>query len=812
MDTLLYDLRTALRSLRKSPGFAFVVAGTLALGIGANTAIFGAVKAVVLQPLPYQAPHELVGIWSQWVGFPKTWVSNHEVRVYTNRNRTLASVGAWASSNLTFTDPSNPERVGSALLSEGLLPTLGVSPALGRGFTPEEYRDQASIILLGHRLWQRRFASDPGVLGQQVEIDGALREVVGVMPAGFRLPTDYRATSVAEVYAPAFLDLDPALAVPSSGGSHGLFAVGRRNPGVTLEAAGADLARIVDDLAQEGIYSPEMGFRVQVLDLRSDILGAARPALWVLLGAVSLVLLIACGNVANLLLASGRTRRSEMAVRSAVGGGRGRILRQLMLEYGLLALAGGMAGVALALVAFRTVLVLDPTSIPRGSEVGMDPAILGYAFGLTLMTLILAGLLPAIRAVRWDPAALLREGGHRDTGSRSFRRGQSLLVAGQMALAVTLLIGAGLMIRTFVGLTSIDPGFDAGQALTLRVSLPAAGYPDVASAASFHDEVLRQTLALPGVEQAAFGRILPLASEIGDWGMSIEGYTPAHGEYIGGDWQVVTDGYVEAMGIPVLQGRTFQEFDGPGSDELLVNQALVDRYFQGREVLGRRIVAMGDTAVVVGVLGNVTHNGITGEVKPKFYRLHRQLPDGLVGTARSMTLVVRAGVEPYTLLNPVREIIRARDPALAVSEVQSMDEVMTRAVGQSRLLLTLLGLFAVLALVLSVVGVYGVLVYTVTQRTREIGVRMALGAQRRRVVSMVVRQGMTMSLAGLGAGLLVALAVSRVLEGLLYGVAPRDTLTFVAVAGGFTLVALTAAYLPARRAAGTDPMVALRAE
>lgn len=810
METWLYDLRMAFRPLRRSPGFSLVVAGTLALGIGANTAIFGVVKGVVLRPLPYDEPDQLVAIWSQWAGFPKTWVSPHEARVYANRSSTLASLGVWRGTSATFTDPSDPERVGAAGLSQGLLPTLGVVPTVGRSFTAEEHRDGAPVMMLSHRLWERRFGADPGVVGRSVEVNGVPWEVVGVLPEGFRLPTDFRSTSEAETFVPDFLDLDPTLAVPQNGGSHGLFAVARRRPGVEVAAVARDLAGIVDGLATEGIYSPEMAFRVRVADLREDILGASGPALGVLLGAVTLVLLIACGNVANLVLARGRGRRGEMALRSAVGGSRRRVLRQLVLEYGMLAAAGGVGGVLLAALGLRTILALDPGSVPRGDEIALDGIMLLYAAGLTVVTLLLAGLVPALRAAGTQPAVLLREGGRRDTGSRDLHRGQSLLVAGQMALAVVLLVGAGLMIRTFTGLTAIDPGFQQGNVLTLRVSLPEAAYPDVASGAAFHRDVLREVRALPGVERAAFGRILPLASEIGDWGMTIEGYTPAPGEYVGGDWQVVTEDYVETLGIPLLQGRTFREGDDRGTDELLVNQAMVDRYFQGREALGSRLFTMGDTSTIVGVVGNVTHNGITGEVKPKFYRLHRQLPDPMAGSSRTMTLVVRSAADPYTLLNPVRDIIRRQDPTLAVSEIQTLDEVMDRALGQPKLLLTLLGAFAGVALFLSVVGVYGVLAYTVSQRTREIGVRMALGAERGRVVGMVVGQGMRMAGLGLVAGLGIALILSRLLEGLLYEVPPRDPATFGAVAGLFALVSVTAAWIPARRAAATDPARALR--
>jgi putative ABC transport system permease protein len=810
MGTLAYDVRMAARALRRSPGFSLVVAGTLAVAIGANTAIFGVVQGVIVRPLPYDEPDRLVAVWSRWNVFPKTWVSDAEYRIYANGNRTLSSLGAWAGTSVTFTDPSAPERVRAALVDPSLLPTLGVVPAVGRPFTREEHRDSGNAILIGHGLWERRFAADRAVVGREVEVDGTLRRVAGVLPQGFQLPTDFGSGGRTEVLLPGFVDLDPAIPVPSNGGSHSLYVAARLHPGVAVEEARADLERLVDDLEAEGVYAPERAFNVLVFDLASDVLGPVRRALWVLLGAVFLVLLIACGNVASLVLARGRARAGEMALRAAVGASRGRVLRQLLVEYGLLTAVAGGAGLALGVVLMGSFLALDPGSIPRGADVTPGLSMVLWAAGLTVVTLLVAGLAPALRALGDAPSGLLREG-RRDTGGRRLRRGRGVLVATQVSLAVTLLVGAGLMVRTFAGLSGIATGFDAARTLTLRLNLPAVTYPDVAATRQLHDDVLRQVRALPGVEAAGFARSLPLASEIGDWGMQVEGYTPSPGESMGGDWQVVTEGYVEAMGIPVLEGRAFESGDDSDLDQLVVNRALVDRFFRGRPALGSRIFTMGDTSVVIGVVGNVTHNGLQADVKPKFYRLQRQLPDGLAGSSRSMSLVVRtAADDPYALLPPIREVIRRRDPTLAVAEVQTMDEVVERALGQPRLLLTLLGAFAGVALLLAVVGVYGVMAYSVAQRTREIGVRMALGARREKVTAMVIREGMTMALAGLGVGLLAAAGLGHLLEGLLYGVPARDPATFGAVACLFAAVSLVAAGVPAWRASRTDPVEALR--
>jgi predicted permease len=434
-----------------------------------------------------------------------------------------------------------------------------------------------------------------------------------------------------------------------------------------------------------------------------------------------------------------------------------------------------------------------------------------FTASAAVLTVVIFGLVPALRtSSRADLNGLLREGS-RDTG-RDQRRTQAVLVAGQTALAVTLLVGAGLMLRTFANLAAIDPGFDTRNLLTMRISLPAAAYADVSSSTAFYDEVLEGVRRVPGVERAAFVRSLPLASQIGDWGLWIEGYDPRPGESTPGDWQVVTDGYFETLGVRTLSGRVFDRTDDATSDGLVINEAMARRYWEGRDPLGTRVAAMGDTSVVVGVVADLAHNGLTAEIKSKFYRLQRQIPDGLANTQRFMTLVVRTRANPYGVLDPVRAVVRGADPSLAVSQVQTMDEVAARTVGQPKLVMTLLGVFAGVALLLSVIGVYGVLAYTVTRRTREIGIRMALGAERGSVVGMVVRQGVAMAGTGLALGLAAALVLTRGLESLLYGVPPRDPVTFATVAGLFAMVALAAAWLPARRAAATDPVRALRTE
>jgi predicted permease len=804
----MHDLRMALRSLRRSPGFTSAAIATLALALGANTAIFGVLNAVVLAPLPYADEDELVMVWSRWNAFPKTWVSQEEFQTYTRANRTLADLAAFTGSSATFTEPENPERVQASGVTVSLFRTLGVEPILGRAFTEDEMVADAEVMLIGHRLWKRRFGEDPGVVGRTAEVGGVATEIVGVLPAGFRLPTDYDGATETEVFLPFHIDVSEDVIVPPNGGGHGLYVVGRIAPTATPDDAQADLSGIVERLAADGVYPPSMGFQVRVIPVRDDVLGTTRAALWVLLAAVGLVLLIACGNVANLLLARARVRGRETAVRAALGAGRGRLARQALFEGGVLALAGALVGLSLAALGVRAVLALDPGSVPRADMVRLDGTVLAFTFVVAALTVLVFGLMPALRTgSRADLNGLLREGG-RETG-RDGHRVQGLLVAGQTALAVTLLVGAGLMLRTFANLTAIDPGFETANALTMRLTLPAGAYPDVATSTVFYDQVLDEVRALPDVQAAAFVRSLPLASQIGDWGLAIEGYEAAPGESTPGDWQVVTAGYFEALGIEVVRGRLFDAADDVNSDDLVINEAMARRYWQGRDPLGTRVVAMGDTTVVVGIVADLAHNGITAEIKPKFYRLQRQIPDGLANTQRFMTLVVRTRGDPYGALEAVRVVVRGADPTLAVSQVQTLDEVLARTVGQPKLVMTLLGVFAGVALLLAVIGVYGVLTYTVNARTREIGVRMALGAERGSVVRMIVRQGLAMTGAGLVVGLGAALALSTGLESLLYGVPARDASTFAAVAGLFAAVALAAAWLPARRAAATDPVRAL---
>lgn len=811
--SLWHDVRTAARSLRRSPGFTAVAVLTLGLGIGAATAIFAVVNGVVLKPLPYGSPGEVVTIWSRWTDFPDgTWVSRAEYRYYVQESRTLRGIGLWFDASATFTDPENPERVSAASVTPNLFEVLRVRPALGRTFTEEEARDDAPVLLLSHDVWQRRFGGDPGVVGRRIDVDGERMEVLGVLPAGFRLSTDYAEGETTDLYAPMYVDTSGPVEMPRNGGSHSWYAAARLAEGVSPEEAGRELSNLVDRQERRGVYPPEMEFDARVVPVEDDVLGTARTTLWILLGAVGVVLLVACGNVANLVLVRSGQRGRELAVRAALGAGRLRILRHVVAETALVALGAGALGLGLAAVGVDALLALDPAAIPRAGSVALDPAVFAFALGVSAVAVGLVSLLPARRALRGDAGDSLRaspRGGAEGSGGS---RTRGLLVAAQLAMAVVLLLGAGLMGRTLLNLVRIDPGFEPGEVLTLRVTTPPAAYPDMAAIHGFYDQLLERVRALPGVRSAAAVRSLPLANEIGDSGVDVDGYTPGPGEYERADWQVVSEDYFETMGIPLLRGRTFRRADGPDADLLVINETMARRYWQGRDPLGTRVTALGDTTIVVGVVGDIAHNGITSPVKTKMYRLQRQLPEAWRGAARSMTLTVATAGPARSVLPAARAEIRRLDPRMALSRVRSMEEVMAGTVARSRFTVLLLGAFAAVAVVLTVVGIYGVISYAVTRRSREIGIRLALGARRGEVVGRVLGRGMLMAVAGVAAGSAVAWAGSRALEGLLYQVEPNDPATFAAVAAGTLALALAASWLPARRVSGIDPARSLRAE
>jgi len=812
LQTFWQDARRGARGLLKAPGFTLAAVLTLALGIGANAAIFSVVNAVLLSPLPYAQPERRVMVWSRWNAFDKTWVSPAEVLDYRERCRTLTSVAAWGTGQVNLTGDGDPVRVGAARVTTDTFETLGATPRLGRGFTDEEAREGAEpVAILSHGLWQRRYGGDPSIVGRTILVDGASTRVVGVMPAGFKLPTDYHVDRAepTQLYTPFALN-------PQNRGSHGLYAAAALAPGATPAQASAELAAVTAALTREGLYRESMQFGAFAVPVDEEILGTIRPALLLLFGAVAFLLLIACANVANLLLARAESRHREMAIRSALGAGQWRLVRQLLTEGLVLAALGGAAGIGLAWAGVQALTAYDPASVPGAASVAIDGRVLAFAAGLAALTTALFSLVPAWRAARLDLTDSLKEGGLQGSVGVARQRLRRALVVAEMALAVVLLVGAGLMIRSLWALQRIDVGFAPANVLTARVSLPEATYGSPDEINGFYRRLLERVRALPGVDDAGVMRSLPLSDEIGDWGLDVEGFEETPDNRAKGDWQIVSDGALEALGERLVRGRTFTAADTADAQLVaMVNETLAARYFAGRDPVGGRIRMGGNNQpwlTVVGLVADVRHNGMTGEVKEKFYVPHAQFARAAGFPYPAMYVVVKAAGDPLALAAPIRQAVAALDPNLPVANVRTMERVVADSISTPRFTGFLLGLFAAVALTLSAIGIYGVLSYIVSQRTHEIGIRMAVGASVGSVVRMVLAGGLALSVAGIALGVIAAMFVTRLMATLLYEVAPLDPVTFMAVPIVLAAVALAASYVPAWRAARVDPLRALRTE
>ncbi len=813
METFIQDLRFGARMLARNPGFAAVAILTLGLGVGANAAIFSVVNAVLLRPLPWSEPDRAVMIWSRWTAFEKTWVADGEVNDYRRRASTLAEVAAWSDGQVNLTGDGEPERVDAGNVTANLFSTLGVSPLRGRVFTPaEDVPNGPNLVLLSYGLWQRRYAADPNVIGRSIQINDAPFQVIGIMPADFVLPTDFHNPTATALWMPVQWDNASV-----DHGSHGYYAAARLKPGATVAQAREEMHRITQAMTDEGLYPRQMQFDTVVLSLREEVVGTIRRSIWLLFGAVGFLLLIACANVANLLLARAEARQREIAVRSALGAGRARVARQLITESLVLAALSAVAGLLLAWGGVRLLAWWNPASIPRVAGASIDGRVLLFTAAVALFTTLVFSLAPAVRLLRSDLTDAMKEGGSNATASGARQRFRNSLVVVEMALAVVLLVGAGLMLRTLWSLQRIDLGFNPSGVLTMRVSLPEASYAKPESVVGFYERLMEQVRALPGVTMGGAARSLPLGSTIGDFGMMVDGYVPPPGTNAKGDWQIVTDGYLEAMGERLVRGRTIQRTDRSDTQLIaLINEAMARLYWAGRDPIGGRFRIGGGAqrpwVTVVGVVKDVRHNGVTDIVKEKFYVPHTQWHKSLGFPIRGMTLVVRTDGNPASLASSVRNAVRQIDPNLPVADVRPMTEVVGAALSTPRFTSLLFAIFGLLALTLSAVGIYGVLSYIVSRRTREIGIRVAIGADRGRVLRMVLGSGFTLAAVGIVTGLIAALALTRLLSGLLHGVTAADPLTFATVAAGLFTVALLASLAPAWRATRVDPVVALKSE
>ena len=813
LDTFTQDLRFGARALRRNPGFAVIAALTLALGIGANAAIFSVVNAVLLQPLPWREPDRAVMIWSRWTAFDKTWVAEGEVLDYRRRGKTLQEVAAWGESQVNVTGDGEPERVAAAFVSANTFSTLGVSPVIGRTFTAsEDVPNGPDLVVLGFGLWSRRYASDASIIGKAVTVNGRPYTVLGVMPHDFVLPTDFRNPEPSQLWMP--LQIDPA---STDHGSHGLYAAARLAPGVTVRQAAEELHGIAQALTKEGFYPPQMQFDTVVLSLSDEVLGPVRRAVLLLFGAVGFLLLIACANVANLLLARAEARQREIAVRTAVGAGALRIVRQLLTESLVLTAFSTAAGLAIAYVVVRFLAWWNPANIPRVAAVELDSRVLMFTAAVALVTSVIFSLAPALRAIRIDVTDALKEGSQNASTGAARQRFRNTLVVIEVAMAVVLLVGAGLMLRSLWTLQRVQLGFDPSNVLTMRIALPQTAYPAPEQVSTFYQRLLEQVRQLPGVRSAGAVRALPLGSTIGDWGLFVDGYVPPPGTGAKGDWQVVTDGYFEAMGERIIRGRGITAADR--ADSMLVavvNEELARRYFPGRDAIGGRMRIGGNTqrpwVTIVGIVADVRHNGITDVIKEKFYIPLPQWEKATGNTVRGMTLVVKGTADPRNLASTIRGEIRSLDAALPVANVRTMTEVVGATLSAPRFAGILLASFAGLALVLSAIGIYGVLSYIVSRRVREIGIRLAIGAPRAQVLRMVMLNALGLAAAGIVLGLAAAAWTARLMAGLLHGVTPSDPATFATVGVSLATVAVLASLVPAIRATRIDPLVALKSE
>jgi len=819
----LGDVRFALRSLRHRPGLTAAATITLAIGIGATSTVFGVVKHALLTPLPYSQPGQLVGVWSAWKGFERTWLSYDEWEGWKARVHAFADIGLYTDASATI-DGATPERVRSGLVQANVFPILGVRLDRGRTFTAEEDRPNGPrVTVLSYELWQRRFNGDPSIVGKRIQVSGADMSVVGVTPAGFQMPLDYTAGEHTDIYFPLATDAAnegalPGPEFPKGGSNHGYYGIARLAPGSTAAAANRQLHDIVAELEKFG-YMANVGFHAYVIPMDEQVMGRVRPVLLVVFGAVVLVLLISCANVAGLLLVRGEARRRELAVRVALGAGTKRLARLLVTESALLAVFGGAMGLGLASITVRLLRSNAPAGLPRLTETSIDWVVLLFALVVSIVTALLTGILPLANATQLALSGELREGGRGSTAGRARLRWRQALVAIEVALAVVLVAGAGLMIRTVRNLLNVDPGFRSEGVLTMRISTPSVFYPDSVRVAAFWDDLQRRVAALPGVKHVGGVRLLPLASEMGDWGLRVEGYTPPPNQGTPGDWQVVTPGYFETLGLTLRQGRTFTTSDDMRAPlAMIVNRTFEQQYFAGRRALGGRVRIGGSDSTkwytIVGVVDDVRHNALIGTVKPQFYATLAQFAVAPGNTRRTMSLVVKTdgGGDPKKLISSVRAQVRAIDPRLPVSEVRTMRDIVDAAIGGQRFAAETLGVFGFVALLLSAIGIFGIVSQVVASRLHELGIRAALGATPMDLMTMALGSGVRQAMIGLAIGVVAALMLTRVLHSLLHGVTPTDPLTFIAVVVVTGLVAVVASVAPAGRAARVDPNAVLRVE
>jgi putative ABC transport system permease protein len=795
------DLRYAARSLRGNPGFTAVAAITLALGVGANTAIFSVINAVMLRPLPYAQSDRLVRLWESNPprGWPQFSVSHPNFLDWRARTRSWQALAAESGVTFTMAGQDGAQIARGSMVSVDFLPALGVTPALGRNMRPEEDRPggHTRVAILADGFWRRVFGGDPSVLGRAVALNGNPYTVIGVLPATFEWGSDL------DLLVP--LAADPA----RSRGDHRLIVIGRLNDGVSLDEAHAELATIAADLARQYPESNE-GWSVRLASFYDWLIPLPiRDSLTVLLAAVALLLLIACGNVANLLLARGAARQKELSVRTALGASRARLVRQLLLESGLLALLSAALGVAVTIGATRLVVAFGPGTIPRLDEVSVDGTVLAFAIVSALAAAVVFGLAPAVQTSRQDPAEALHAVARGSTGSAGRQRLRAGLTVAEVALSVTLLIGAGLLLRSFARLQQVDPGFDPRPLMTMRVTLPATGYEKEEQRTGLVERLLTGIAALPGIEGAASASGVPLLGGNTSTELQIPDRPALEGEAPSADWRVVSPGYFAAMGIDT-RGRAFDAGDRRDTTPVtVISEAAARRYWPGQDPIGRSVIirSLGNRSyTIIGVANDVYNLALDTDPRPTVY-----LSTTTVGWVGGRVLWRAAG-DPSSHVPAIRDVVRRLEPRAAISDLSTLEDGLARSVGPRRFNLYLLGAFAGVALALAAIGLFGVMAYLVSQRTREIGVRLALGASRRAIFGAIVGRGMVLASLGAAIGVGAAFWLTRAMTTLLYAVSATDPATFAAVPLLLLVIALLACYVPARRAMRVDPVTALRAE
>jgi putative ABC transport system permease protein len=809
MGTLLRDVRYALRVLGKQPGFTAAAILAVALGVGANTTIFSTVDALLLRPFSFNAPDRVLMVWEQkpQIGMERGSVAPANFYDLRDHARTLQNLSAYYDNPYNLSEGDKPERIEGTVVSASLFAAVEGRAALGRTLTQEDEEwGRDKVVVLSHGLWRRRFGSDAKIVGRELKLNGEGYTVVGVMPEKFGFPPNG-----GELWKP--LSFNPE--GRQERGNHYMRVLGRLKEGATPEEARAELVALGRQIEQQ-YPETNTGRTFGVQSLNAYYTRGARPFLLVLLGAVGFVLLLACANVANLLLVRGATRQKEIAIRMAMGASRARLVRQLLTESVVLALAGGALGVLLAVWGVALTTGSIPYSmaryIPGWENVAVDRRALLFTLGVSILTGVVFGLAPALQATRTNFNDALKEGG-RTSGSHARSRLRSLLVVAEITLSLVLLVGAGLMIKSFIGLTHVEPGFNPSNVVVMDLTLAGERYEKPQPRVDFYQQLLRKIETLPGVERVGAVNLIPLSRSNTSANFTVVGRTPPpKGQESDAGWRPSSPGYLAAMGVPLRRGRYLAESDdrADAPRALLINEALAARFFAGEDPLGKRLdfgnAEKEGTWEIVGVVGNVRHEGLEEKIEPEVYPAHARSP------WRSMTVVVRTAGEPTQIVAAVQNELRSLDRDQPLFNVRTLDRVVHESLAGPRVAAAMMGVFALIALLLATIGIYAVTSYTVTQRTHEIGVRLALGAQPGSILRMIVGQGMLLTLVGLVVGLGAAFLMSRAMTKVLYNVTATDPVTFISISIFLTAVALAANYFPARRATKVDPMTALRCE